>query len=105
MAKKHFFVRLLPPRPTFPQDMSEHEGNLMREHALYTRGYFEAGTVLCYGPVMAAGGAFGAAIFEAENEAEVRGVLDDDPSVKAGLNTYDVSAMRLGGARASSAGT
>lgn len=83
--------------------MSEHERNLMREHALYTRGHFEAGTVLCYGPVMAAGGAFGCAIFEAESEAEVRRILDDDPSVKSRLNTYEVSPMRLGGARASSA--
>jgi len=74
----------------------------MREHAVYTRGYFEMGTVLCYGPVMAAAGAFGAAVIEAENEAAVRRILDNDPTVKAGLNTYELSPMILGGARASS---
>jgi hypothetical protein len=84
--------------------MSEHERNLMREHALYTRVHFEAGTVLCYGPVMARTGAYGFALFEVESEVEVRRILDDDPTVKSGLSKYDISPMRLGGARPSATG-
>ena len=73
----------------------------MGQHIVYTRDYFERGKVLLYGPVLAAGGPFGMAALEVENEAEARGILDNDPSVKAGLNKYELSPMRLGGARSS----
>jgi hypothetical protein len=33
MAKLHYFFKLIPPRPTFPQDMSEAEKRLMEEHS------------------------------------------------------------------------
>lgn len=101
MPKQHFFLRLIPPRPTFVRDMTPDERNLMGQHAAYTRQFFEQGKILAYGPVMAAAGAFGFAVFEVDDESEVRGILDADPSVKSGLNTYEVSPMRLGGARAS----
>jgi uncharacterized protein YciI len=101
MAKQHFFARLIPPRPTFVQDMTGEERALMGQHTLYTRDFFERGKVLVYGPVLAAGGPFGAAVLEVENEAEARGILDNDPTVTAGLNKYELSPMRLGGARSS----
>jgi uncharacterized protein YciI len=101
MSKQHFFVRLIPPRATFPGDMTAEERALMALHAAYTRGLFEAGQVLCYGPVMAGTGAFGAAVFEVETEAQARQILDGDPTVKSGLNTYELWPMHLGGARSS----
>ena len=101
MPKQHFFVRLIPPRPTFPGDMTAEERELMARHALYTRGFFETGQVLCYGPVMAQTGAFGAAVFEVENEAQARQILDGDPTVKCGLNRYELWPMHLAGARGS----
>jgi uncharacterized protein len=101
MSKQHFFVRLIPPRPTFPMDITEDERVLMQQHARYTRESFDAGKILVYGPVMVAAGAFGMAVFEAENETEVRQVLENDPSVLAGLNTYEIAPMRLGAAQES----
>jgi hypothetical protein len=102
MPKQHFFIRLIPPRPTFVQDMTPDERALMGQHTAYTREFFERGIVLAYGPVMAPSGAYGFAVFEVDGESEVWRILDADPTVKAGLNTYEVSPMRLGGARASS---
>jgi hypothetical protein len=101
MGKQYFFVKLIPPRPTFPMDMTDDEKRLMKEHGVYTRAAFDAGEVLIYGPVMAPAGAFGMAVFEATDQAEVQQFLENDPSVRAKLNTFEVHPMRLGGAQGS----
>jgi uncharacterized protein len=59
MSKQHFFVRLIPPRATFPMDMTAEEKLLMQEHVHYTQEKFAAGKVLIYGPVMAREGRSG----------------------------------------------
>ena len=103
MSKQHFFVRLIPPRATFPMDITSEEKLLMQEHARYTRRSFDAGKILIYGPVMAPGGAFGMAVFEVADEAEVRQFLENDPTVLAGLNRFEIHPMRLGAAQGSGA--
>lgn len=103
MAKQHFFLRLIPPRPSFAFDMNEEEKRLMGAHVAYAKGFFEAGKILAYGPVLAASGSFGMGVFEVEDEAEARRIMDADPTVVARLNTYELSPMRLGGARAGAA--
>jgi hypothetical protein len=99
MSKQHFFVRLIPPRATFPMDMTAEEKLLMQEHVRYTQEKFAAGKVLLYGPVMAPAGAFGMAVFAVADEAEVREVLENDPTVLGGLNTFEVYPMRVGAAQ------
>jgi uncharacterized protein YciI len=99
MSKQHFFVRLIPPRATFPMDITPEEKVLMREHVRYTKESFDAGKILIYGPVMAPGGAFGMAVFEVADEAEVRAVLENDPTVLAGLNRFEIHPMRVGAAQ------
>ena len=94
-----FFLKLIPPRPTFAMDMTADERALMKQHVAYTRSHFEAGRVLIYGPVLAAEGSFGMAVLEVADEAEARRLLDDDPSVKAGMNRYEIAPMMLGGAQ------
>ena len=103
MNKQYFFVKLIPPRPTFPMDITAEEKLLMHEHVHYTRESFDAGKILIYGPVMAPGGAFGMAVFEVVDEEEVRRVLENDPSVLAGLNSFEIYPMRLGAAQGSGA--
>lgn len=82
-------------------DMSDAERALMMEHVKYTHGQFAAGKVLIFGPVMDPKGAFGMAVFEAGDEAEVRAIMENDPTVKAGLNTFEIHAMRVGAAQGS----
>ena len=100
MSSQHFFLKLIGPRPTFPMDITEAERALMQQHAAYLNEHFAAGRVLVYGPVMAATGAFGMGVIETPTEEEARQIMDADPSVKAGLNTYEVSPMRVIAARA-----
>lgn len=100
MAKQHFFFKLIPPRSTFPHDITSDEARLMEEHSRYFEAEFAAGRLLLYGPVMATGGAFGLAVLEVESEEEVRRFGLGDPSVKAGLNRFEFYPMRVSGARA-----
>jgi len=100
MAKQHYFFKLIPPRPTFPEDMRDGERGLMDEHARYFREQFAAGTILLFGPVMAAGGAFGLAVLEVDDESAARRFGEGDPSVRGGLNTFEIYRMQVAAARA-----
>jgi uncharacterized protein len=100
VPKLHYFFKLIPPRTTFPYDITEEERRLMDEHSRYFQEHFAAGRLLIFGPVMAPGGAFGLAVLEVENEVEARQFGEGDPSVKAGLNQFEFYPMRVAAARA-----
>jgi uncharacterized protein YciI len=99
MSKQHFYFKLIPPRPTFSADMTAEERALMMEHVRYTREAFDAGKILIYGPVMASAGGFGVAVLEMEDATEVQKFAAEDPSIKAGMNTFEFCPMRIGAAR------
>ena len=80
-------------------DITAEERQLMQEHARYTHDGFAEGKILLYGPVMAGAGAFGMAVFETKDESEVRHFLENNPTVRAGMNTFEVSPIRLAEAR------
>ncbi len=95
MAKQHYFFKLIPPRSTFPGDITAEERALMAQHAAHCAEHFSAGRILAYGPVMAPGAAFGFGVFEVESESEARSIGDNDPTVLAGMNTYEIYPMHL----------
>lgn len=99
MDKQHYYFRLIPPRPTFPHDITDEERALMEKHGAYFQQQFEAGKLLLYGPVMAAEGAFGVAILEVADADEARRFGEDDPSVRAGFNRFAICPMHVTGAR------
>jgi uncharacterized protein len=99
MSKQHFFLKLIPPRPTFAQDMTDQERAVMQEHVNYVGEAFRQGLVLIYGPVMAPEGAYGMAVLEMADAAEVQKYMSEDPSIKSGLNTFEFYPMRVGQAR------
>jgi len=90
---KHFLVKLIPPRSTFPQDMSEEEKKLMQQHAAYWQGLLGEGKVIVYGPVSDPKGAYGMGVLRVENEEEARSLMAGDPTCKAGLNTVEIYPM------------
>src|ERR1051326_5279574 len=102
MEKRHFYFKLIPPRATFPGDITDEERALMAQHGAYCQQQFEAGKLLTYGPVMAPGGAFGMAILEVTDEAEALVFGENDPSVVGGLNRFEFYPMRVAAARAKS---
>jgi uncharacterized protein YciI len=100
MDKQHYYFKLIPPRPTFPRDITPEEAALMDLHSNYFTENFHAGKLLVFGPVFAQEGAFGLAILEVEDEAEARRFAENDPSVRAGLNRFEIHPMHVAAARA-----
>ena len=68
--KSHFFVKLIPPRPTFHLDMTADEAALMQAHAAYWSELMKQGAVQAFGPVMDADGVYGMGIANAESSEE-----------------------------------
>lgn len=93
-AKKYFVLKLIPPRPTFAEDMTEKERDIMKQHAVYWKDKAEQGIVLVYGPVLDPKGAYGLGIIEVDNEDQARTFAEDDPTVKSGINKIEIHPMR-----------
>ena len=90
----HFFFKLLPPRPSFPEAMTEAERELMQRHASYWQTMLDKGFVLVFGPVFDPKGPYGAGIANLADDAAARSFAADDPVIKANCGfTYDICPM------------
>jgi uncharacterized protein YciI len=89
----HFVYRLIPPRPTFDQDMTDAEREIMGRHAEYYAGVARAGKVVVYGPVKDGTGVWGLGVLEVSSEAEAREIAEGDPAVSSGMSTYELGIM------------
>jgi uncharacterized protein YciI len=92
MSKIHFMIKLVPNRPTFAQDMTDHERGIMIEHIAYWKEYLEDGIMLVFGPVMDPAGVFGLGIIAVDNEEQAIQLMANDPT--STINTYEHYPMR-----------
>ena len=46
---KYYLCKLLPPRPTFPQDMTPREAEIMQAHVAYCGKLLQAGKAIVFG--------------------------------------------------------
>ena len=90
--KKHFFVKLVPPRSTFIMDMNENEKDIMQKHVVYWAELLEKGIAIAYGPVLDPQGAFGVGVLCVDSEEEFQQLIADDPA--NGLNKFEYAPMR-----------
>ena len=90
--KKHFFLKLNPPRKSFANDMSDEERKIMQKHVEYWVPFVVDGTIIVLGPVMDPKGAYGIAIASIESEDQLNQIIANDPA--NGLNSYEVYPMR-----------
>jgi uncharacterized protein YciI len=88
----HFFLKLVPCRPTFAQDMTDSERAIMQQHAGYLTARMNEGKVIVFGPVMDPGGAYGMAIVATESEEEAREITASDPA--STIHHYEICPMR-----------
>ncbi len=88
--KKHFAIKLIPPRPTFHLDMSENEKDIMKQHAAYWNDLVSKGIVIVFGPVLDPKGVYGLGILEVETEAQAHAFIAEDPAVKSGLVEMEI---------------
>jgi len=93
-SRKYFLCRLIPPRPSFPYDMSEKEREAMNSHAAYWQALAASGTALAFGPVGDPKGAWGVGIVVVDDESELRSLQTEDPVIRAGIGmTYEALPM------------
>ncbi len=91
-----FLFRLVPPRADFAQTMAPDEEQAMAAHQDYWQQLLADGRVVVYGPVADPEGVWGMGVLRADERAEVLEIGERDPSVIAGVNTFEVFEI-LGG--------
>jgi uncharacterized protein len=91
-GKKHYFLKLNPPRASFALDMNDEERAVMVRHVAYWAPYVDDGTVIVLGPVMDPKGGFGVAVLAVDSDEQLRRLVDADPA--NGLNWYEIHPMR-----------
>jgi uncharacterized protein len=80
---RYFVCRLLPPRPTFAQDMSPDEAEIMGRHIAYWTELLQRGVAIVFGPVADPKGGWGLGIIRATSEEEVYSLRDADPVIRS----------------------
>jgi uncharacterized protein YciI len=85
-----YFFRLNPPRADFAQTMTPDEQRAMAEHQEYWQQLLRDGRVVVYGPVADPEGVWGMGVLRAADRAEMLAISERDPSVTAGVNTFEV---------------
>jgi uncharacterized protein YndB with AHSA1/START domain len=83
-ARKYFFCRLLPPRPSFMVDMTAEERAMMMAHAGYWKEQLAKGSSIVYGPVADPAGGWGLGVVAVASEDELRSLQANDPAILAG---------------------
>jgi uncharacterized protein len=91
---KYFLFKLIGPRPTFAQDMTAEERNLMQEHSAYWRNLLDQDIAIIFGPVMDPNGAYGLGIVKVDAQEETRALIAGDPAIKKNCGfKYEVYPM------------
>lgn len=89
----NYFVKLLGTREGWPNDMTETEQQVMEDHFAYLDRLTRQGKVLLAGPNFDP--VFGMVILKADTESEAREIMDAEPSVLAGVHTYEMHPMHV----------
>jgi uncharacterized protein YndB with AHSA1/START domain len=92
--RRFYFIRLLPPRPSFALDMNEEERAVMQEHVGYWTKKLAEGTAIVFGPVLDPTGPWGLGVVRVNDEAELKAFEAEDPAIRSrrGLR-YEVLPM------------
>jgi len=97
MPSKTFYCKLVPPRPSFAQDMSPAEAQAMQHHGVYWRDQMRSDQVVVFGLVADPTAAFGVVILEVPDAEAARRLTANDPAIQAGFGLgYEIYPMPLG---------
>lgn len=86
-----YVMRLIAPRPDFPQTMTDAEREIMNRHAAHWRPYLERGDMVVFGPVLTDDDSYGLAVVETDDEQALREFAAQDPVV-----TSETAAVEFG---------
>lgn len=92
----HFYAIIKPYRQDFIINPNEEEEEIMVEHFNYLKSLMHQKKLYLAGPTLIPEDPFGLVIFETENAEEAKQLLENDPSVKAGIQKIaDIRPIRL----------
>ena len=92
-----FVLRLLANRPSFADDMTDAEREIMSSHSRYWQPLLDAGQLVVFGPVrIGGGGSFGLAVVEQDDEERLRAFAAGDPVVTTGTAQFEIGRMPIG---------
>jgi uncharacterized protein len=91
-----FVFRLINPRPTFAQDMSDEEREIMARHAAYWKPYLDSGQMVVFGPILDGTGSWGLGVVEADDAKELHSFAANDPVVTTGTGKIELGSMLFG---------
>ena len=101
---KYFLCKLLPPRPTFPADMTPREAEIMQAHAAYCGELLKNGKAIVFGPVADPQGVWGLGVLQLPDDTDPQMIVANDPVVKANAGfVYQVMPMLQAATRQSCA--
>jgi uncharacterized protein len=90
-----FLYRLLPPRPTFAQEMSSAEAEVMERHVAYWQDLLNREVALAFGPVLHPEDPWGLGLLELDDEQAAQAIAEGDPAVQTSTCTYELVPMQL----------
>ncbi len=93
-AGSYFLFRLVPPRATFPDDITTEESAAMARHFAYWADRARERQAVVYGPVKDPKGVWGLAVVEAPDERAAYGIQAADPIIQSQLGfRYEIFPM------------
>ena len=90
-----FLYRLLPPRPSFAEDMSPEEAEVMGRHIGYWRDLLEREVAVAFGPVLDPDDPWGLGLLDLDEARDARAIGENDPAVQSGTCVYELVPMQL----------
>ena len=91
-----FYARIKPYRSDFITNPSNEENKVMGDHFQYLKKLMDEDKLYMAGPTLIVEDPFGLLLVMAESKAEARSLLEEDPSVKSGIQIIaDLRPIRL----------
>ncbi len=92
MAEWIYFIH--PPREDFAETMTEAESEAWGRHWLRIQRLYLEGRIVLVGPTLGRINT-GICVFEAEDEAAARRLMNEDPAIAEGFATGELRAIRV----------
>jgi uncharacterized protein YciI len=85
----HYYAIIKPYRQDFITNPKENEDKIMQDHFYYLKSLMKQNKLFFAGPTLIPEDPFGVIILEAETTEEAKNLLENDPSIKAGIQKID----------------
>jgi len=94
--KNHFYAVIKPYRQDFLTNPKEGEDKIMIDHFNYLESLLKQKKLFLAGPTLILEDPFGLIIFETETKEEAKKLLENDPSIRAGIQKIaDLRPIRI----------